>query len=48
MVVIRVIILLSILVALTTVAAGEGHTVGVNVQLTHSRLLRQTTQNLRL
>lgn len=29
------IILLSILVALTTVAAGEGHTVGVNVQLTH-------------
>lgn len=29
------ILLLSILVALTAVAAGEGHTVGVNVQLTH-------------
>lgn len=29
------VIMVSILVALAAVTAGEGHTVGVNVQLTH-------------
>lgn len=40
------IIVLSILVTLTTVAAGEGHTVGVNVQLTHFTAERRYLQAL--